>query len=76
MMKKEPKNIHSHMAAEYDPSKFEDSQQDYVYLSFKKGFTAWKQGSRVIQNISDLLHLEPGAFADGRYGNVMFMSEF
>lgn len=63
MMKKEH-NLHSKNSVE--SSKPKKKLQDYVYLNFRKGFTAWKQGSHIIRNISDLLHLEPGAFADGR----------
>lgn len=65
MMKKEPNSVSTRRISENDASKF-DSQQEYVYLTFRKGFTAWKQGSQIIRNISELLHLDPGTFADGR----------
>lgn len=75
MMKKEPKPFATQMVASYNPMKF-DNQQEYVYLSVRKGFTAWQQGRQLIHNISDLLRLEPGTFTDGRYLKFVFLGVY
>lgn len=65
MMKKEPKTISLQLTSPVVP--INSGNQDYVYLTFRKGFTAWKQGSHLLKSISDLLHLEPETFSEGRY---------
>nr|CAH7719813.1 unnamed protein product [Callosobruchus chinensis] len=39
---------------------------DYVYLLFNNELKSWSQGSAIIRNISNFLHLEPTAFVDGK----------
>ncbi|KAJ8957783.1 hypothetical protein NQ314_006496, partial [Rhamnusium bicolor] len=63
MMKKGPPGANPY--PDHHPSKYE-KDLDYVYVGFKNGLKAWKQGNTIIRNISNLLHLEPKAFTDGK----------
>ncbi|CAG9817322.1 unnamed protein product [Phaedon cochleariae] len=62
MMKKGPPGAHPY--PEYELRG--ENNLNYVYVGYENGLEAWKQGDRIVGNISSLLHLEPSAFVDGR----------
>lgn len=66
MMKKEPRAGNPNPNSNYDASRHNDGDGQYVHVEFKDFLQHWGQGNDVIKNISHLLHMEYTDFVDGQ----------
>ncbi|CAH1973634.1 unnamed protein product [Acanthoscelides obtectus] len=62
-IKKEPRGMYRYLS---DHGQLKNGDMEYVYVEFVNGLKSWSQGSTIIRNISNMLHLEPTAFTDGK----------